>query len=319
MRAFPMKHFVRCGLVVLLLLLTGGQIARAQALPEVPLDQAWKDRIRALAPEKARFPTSGRKHILVFSLHTGYKHWVIPHAEEMVKILGAKCGGFEVVGSKDIAEFEPANLRKYHAVVLNNTCSKADFRDLFLDVLRERAKGEIEAQKQQAARLEQSLIQYVENGGGLFVMHGAVTTLNNSPDFSRLLGASFDYHPPQQRFTVKVEDRSHPLTAAFTTGEFVHVDEPYFYKNAYEQLNFRPLLSFRNAEIQKQRKGQERNDGKTYVAWIRAHGRGKVMYASPSHNAQSFENPQLLQFFLDGMQYVVGDVKCDDSPLPKRK
>jgi hypothetical protein len=43
------------------------------------------------------------------------------------------------------------------------------------------------------------------------------------------------------------------------------------------------------------------------------------MYASPSHNAQSFENPQLLQFFLDGMQYVVGDVKCDDSPLPRRK
>jgi type 1 glutamine amidotransferase len=312
-----MKHLVCRGLVVFVMLL-GVQAARAQALPEVPLDAAWKEKIHGLAPAKVRFPTAGKKRILVFSLHTGYKHWVIPHAEEMVRILGAKSGAFEVVASKDIAEFEPDRLRQYQAVVLNNTCSKGDFRDLFLDVLRERAQGQLEAQKQQAARLENSLIQYVERGGGLLVMHGGVTTLNNSPDFSRLLGASFDYHPPQQRFTVRVEDRGHPLTAAFTAGEFVHVDEPYFYKSAYANLDFRPLLSFRNAEIQKQRKGQEKTDGRTYVAWIRAQGRGKVMYASPSHNAQSFENPQLLQFFLDGLQYVVGDVKCDDSPLPRR-
>jgi type 1 glutamine amidotransferase len=301
--------------LLFLSLLTGGSFARAQNLPEVPLDQAWKDKIHALAPAKARFPSAGKKRILVFSLHTGFKHWVIPHAEEMVRILGAKSGAFEVAASKDIAEFEAANLKRYHAVVLNNTCSKGDYRDLFLDVLRERAQGGIDVQKEQAARLEKNLIQYVENGGGLFVFHGGVVTQNNSMDFSRMLGASFDYHPPQQRFTVRVEDPRHPLTAAFTAGEFSHVDEPYFYKNAYEALNFRPLLSFSNAEIQKQRQGQEKTAGRTYVAWIRAHGRGKVMYASPSHNAQSFENPQLLQFFLDGMQYVVGDVKCDDSPL----
>jgi hypothetical protein len=41
------------------------------------------------------------------------------------------------------------------------------------------------------------------------------------------------------------------------------------------------------------------------------------MYASPSHNAQSFENPDLLQFFLDGMQYVVGDVECDERAIGK--
>lgn len=300
------------------MLLAGGVSASAQNLPEVPFDQAWKDKIRALAPERTRFPVTGTKRILVFSLHTGFKHWVIPHAEEMVKILGAKSGAFEVVGSKDIGEFEPERLRRYHAVVLNNTCSKPDFRDLFLDVLRDRAEGELAAQQQQAARFERNLIQYVENGGGLLVLHGGVTTLNNSREFSRLLGASFDYHPPQQRFTVRVEDPQHPLTAAFTTGEFAHVDEPYFYKNAYEELDFRPLLSFRNAEIRQQRPGQEKTEGRTYVAWIRAHGKGKVMYASPSHNAQSFENRQLLQFFLDGMQYVVGDVKCDDAPRPEQ-
>lgn len=39
------------------------------------------------------------------------------------------------------------------------------------------------------------------------------------------------------------------------------------------------------------------------------------MCCSPSHNAQSYENPDLLQFFLNGLQYVVGDVNCDEQPL----
>ncbi|WP_332910548.1 hypothetical protein [Algoriphagus boritolerans] len=42
-----------------------------------------------------------------------------------------------------------------------------------------------------------------------------------------------------------------------------------------------------------------------------------MMYISPSHNAQSFENPDLLQFYLDGMQYVAGDVECDETPIKK--
>ena len=51
-----------------------------------------------------------------------------------------------------------------------------------------------------------------------------------------------------------------------------------------------------------------------YVSWIKGHGKGRVFYSSPSHNAQSFEDPKMLKFFLDGMQYVLGDLKCDDSP-----
>ena len=56
-----------------------------------------------------------------------------------------------------------------------------------------------------------------------------------------------------------------------------------------------------------------------YVSWIKRHGKGRVFYSSPSHNAQSMDNPELLQFFLDGIQYVVGDLKCDDSPMKAQK
>lgn len=298
--------------------------AFAQSLPEVTLDQAWKDKISSIAPEKATFPAK-KKNVLVFSLHTGFNHWVIPHTEEMIKIIGGKSGVFTVTGSKDISEFEVKNLKKYDAVILNNTCSVGTHRNLFWDQLRRNmmpdsvaimASDSIPLMKK-ALELEANLLSYVEKGGGLLVLHGGVTTLNNSWDFSRLLGASFDYHPKQQAIQVRLEDPKHPLVQAFPAEGFNHIDEPYFYKNAYAELDFKPLLYFNNAEIDAQRKGQELTEGKTYVAWIRAEGKGKVMYISPSHNAQSFENPDLLQFYLDGMQYVAGDVDCDETPIKK--
>lgn len=288
-----------------------------QDLPVIPLTSAWIEKIEAIAPSQTRFPSSSTKNILLFSLHTGFEHWVIPHTEEVLKILGSKSKGFAITVSKDIHQFEKASLAKYDAIVLNNTCSKPDHRHLFWDQLRTESKEDSASVMEKAQILESNLIEFVSQGGGLLLLHGGITTLNNSPKFSDMVGASFDYHPPQQQVEVKLENPSHPLVAAFPKEGFSHVDEPYFYKNAYLDLNFTPLLYFDNAKIKSQRANQEFTFGKTYVAWIRPEGQGKVMYIAPSHNAQSFENPALLQFMLDGMQYVVGDVTCDETPLKK--
>ena len=304
-----MKKSIFYGIVFLF----SAHFAVSQSHTEVTLDQSWKDKIRSLAPEKATFPAK-KKKVLVFSLHTGFDHWVRPHTEEMVKILGEKSGAFEVIGSKDISQMELKNLKKYDVLVLNNTNSKPDHRNLFWDKLKE-SGADSAAVMQKAQELESNLRKFVESGGGLFVLHGGNTTLNNSMDFSRLLGGSFDYHPPQQAFQVRLEDPNHPLVQAFPKEGFNHVDEPYFYKNAYEEMNFKPLLYFNNAEIKNQKKGQELTEGKTYVAWIRTEGKGRVMYSSPSHYAQRFENPQLLRFLLDGLQYVAGVVECDETPI----
>lgn len=300
--------------MLLTLILSGPVLtSSAQDLPVVPLDALWTDKIHTLAPEKPSFPFSGKKKILVFSLHTGFEHWVIPHTSEMIRIISEKSGAFETVDSKDIRMFESENLKNFSAVVLNNTCSKPEHRNLFWDKLRAESEEDSLILMQKALDLEKNLLNYVENGGGLMVVHGGITTQNKSRAFSRLVGASFDYHPPQQPIQVRLVDPEHPLVKAFPKEGFNHIDEPYFYSKAYEDKDFRPLLYFNNEEITGQR--QPAKTGKTYVSWIRPEGKGKVMYCSPSHNAQSFENPDLLRFFLNGLQYVVGDVDCDDRPL----
>ncbi|TDB62270.1 ThuA domain-containing protein [Arundinibacter roseus] len=290
-----------------------GNRTQAQALEKVELSEAWKEKIEKLAPEKTTFPSKKKHKILVFSLFTGFNHWVVPHTSAMIDILGTKSGAFEVVQSDDIRMFEKNTLKKFDAVVLNNNCSINPRRDLFYDKLIEnKTMTEAEATAK-SNELQQNLLNYVRKGGGLLTLHGGVTMLNKSEDFSEMVGGSFDYHPTQQPLNVKLADPTHPLVKAFDGEGFSHIDEAYMFNMAYKNLNFHPLMYLKTSEI-KGLKGENPED-KKYIAWIKRYGKGRVMYASPSHNAQSFENPKLLRFFLDGMQYVVGDVACDETPL----
>lgn len=281
-------------------------------LKEFPCTDEWIQKIEQIAPDKAEVQAKKQHRILVFSLFTGYNHWVIPHTNAVMKVLGKKTGAFEVEVSTDIFKFEKKNLKNYDAVVLNSTCSIGPRRNLILDALDEDKTLTEKQKEKKAAELEANLISYVKNGGGLMVVHGAIVMQNNSMAFSEMVGGSFDYHPAQQEVTLELCEPTHPLVKAFGGKAFVHIDEPYLFNKAYAQKNFRPLLYMDTSKLIK--KTKEIDEQIKYVSWIKKYGKGRVFYVSPSHNAQSFEDIRLLKFFLDGTQYVLGDLKCDDSP-----
>lgn len=288
--------------------------SRAQSLEKFDVTDAWKGKIEKLAPDKTTFPTKKKHKILLFSLFTGFNHWVVPHTAAMVEILGKKSGAFEVVSSNDITMFEKNNLKQFDAVVLNNNCSINPRRDLFYDELSKDKSLSETALTSKAKELEENLLSFVKKGGGLMALHGGIVMQNKSTEFSEMMGGSFDYHPTQQPLAVHLADPKNPLLEAFNGEGFTHVDEAYMFNVAYAKQNFHPLLYLNTSEI-KGLKG-DNPEQKKYISWVKRYGKGRVFYASPSHNAQSYtEHPALLKFFLDGMQYVVGDVKIDDSPL----
>ncbi|SHN10387.1 Type 1 glutamine amidotransferase (GATase1) [Cyclobacterium lianum] len=284
----------------------------AQSMKDFPVSEEWLEKIESLAPADTRVDAPLRK-VLVFSQHTGFYHWIIPHNNEMLKILAKKTGAFDITISRDIDSFDAKHLKQYDAIILNNSNPSGPDRDLFADLLRQNSSlGEAKI-AELSAMYEENLMEYVAKGGGLMIMHGAITVQNNSEKFSAMVGGSFDYHPRQQEMHLKEVDPSHPLVQAFDGKGFTHVDEPYFFKNAYFDYNFRPLLYIEADKIEGKRKEVDNNT--IYVAWIKKHGKGRVFYSSPSHNAQSMDQPELLQFFLDGLQYVAGDLKADDSTM----
>ncbi len=294
--------------------LSVSQLSVAQSLESFPVTDSWKAQIEKLAPAKATFPAKKKHKILLFSLFTGFNHWVVPHTAAVVEILGQKSGAFEVVSSNDIAMFEKNNLKQFDAVVLNNNCSINPRRDLFYDKLREDKSMPEDKVIAKAKEMEENLLSFVKKGGGLLALHGGIVMQNKSEAFSEMMGGSFDYHPTQQPLNIRLVDPTNPLVEAFDGKGFTHIDEPYIFNVAYDKQNFRPLLYINTSEITGL-KGDNPEDRK-YISWIKRYGKGRVMYASPSHNAQSYtEHPTLLKFLLDGMQYVVGDVKVDDSPM----
>jgi type 1 glutamine amidotransferase len=315
-----LKHFFRT-LSLALAALAGGAAA-AERLPEPaqkiePPTPQWRATVEEAAPAKPTVAAAPRK-LLVFSLFTGFDHKVIPHVNCVFEILGRKSGAFTAAVSVDIESLTPQNLAAYDVLVLNNNCSKGPRRNLFLDVLETDAKYRDLSETQREAKsgaLEQSLLDFVANGKGLVVIHGAPTLLNNSAKFSEMVGGAFYYHPPNQEVTLRTVDAQHPLVAAFQGHEpFVHRDEPYCFNGAYEKFPFRPLLSMDTQGL-KDPKGESAKEPR-YVAWIKRHAQGRVFYCSPSHFPESYTSPTLLRFLLDGTQYAAGDLKCDDSPQP---
>ncbi|TLP70575.1 ThuA domain-containing protein [Maribacter sp. ACAM166] len=290
---------------------------QAQSLEPLKITDDWVAKIEQITPSPTVKIKEKRK-ILVFSKATGFDHWTIAHNIEMLKVFGRKTKAFEIHIGLDIENFDKQNLKKYDAIVLNNSNPNGPKRDLFYDLLKNYSSLSESAIINKAAEYESNLINYVKKGGGLMILHGGIVVQNNSKAFSEMTGGSFDYHPKQQEIHIKEVDKNHPLVRAFKGKGLVHTDEPYFFKNAYFEYNFRPLLYFEVDKIEGVK--HEVTNNINYVAWIKQYGKGRVFYTSPSHNAQSLENPELLQFLMDGLQYVTGDLKVDDSPMgiPKK-
>jgi type 1 glutamine amidotransferase len=285
---------------------------RSQSIVEFKITPEWLNKIEAITPLKTTVKAKER-NVLLFSLHTGFKHWVIPHSAAVVQTIADKTEAFNVTQTIDATIFTSKNLKKYDVVVMNNNCSIGPKRDLFYDAL-ETVLDTVERAKK-AAQLEVNLLDYVKKGGGLVVLHGGVVMQNNSREVSNMIGGSFNYHPAQQMLNVKLVDSSHKMVQSFNGEGFQHIDEPYFFKNAYDNYDFRPLLYVETSELEL-KKPESQNI--KYISWIKRYGKGRVFYSSPSHNAQSYDNPNLISFIMNGLQYAAGDLKCDDSPIGKK-
>ncbi len=288
-------------------------------------DKEWATKMEAAMPSSLSVKPMKARKVLLFSVATGYKHSVIPRVKEMFSMMASKTKVAELVVSDDVAMFEATSLSTFDAVILNNTCSHRKERHLFRDILLTQVdtfggvykKLPVAEREAKAASFEKSLIRYVESGKGLMVVHGAITFMNQSADMSRLIGGSFDYHPKFQEVTLTLVEPEHPLLKGFNGKSFVHKDEPYVFNGAYLDKDFRPLLKMDTQKLKNVKEAIHADD--RYVAWIRSQDKGRVFFTSPSHGAESYTRPELLQFYLDGLQYVLGDLKCDDSVSTAKK
>ena len=141
-------------------------------------------------------------------------------------------------------------------------------------------------------------------------------------DWDNMIGGWFKFHwLDPQKITVKIDDKSSPLTKMFNGQDFDVNDETYTFSiNSFSRKNVRVLTSInydKMSFMDKLKESNPRPDHDFGLSWIKKDGQGRVFYMALGHAERIYAMRPMLEHLLAGMQYALGDLKADDSPSQK--
>ncbi|MHC2068627.1 ThuA domain-containing protein [Bremerella sp. T1] len=271
------------------------------------------EKMAAALPEKPRVAPQEKQNVLVFTRYHGFRHSSIPVGAMAVQMLGDKTGAFDARITNDLTMLDPETLKDYDAIVMVNTTGQW-IKPRDEDIAKLAAAGKEMTKDEAEAMFRKSLLDFVSSGKGLVGFHAASDANYHWEEFGKLIGGYFDQHPWHEKVGIKVDSPDHPLMAAFGGEDFAIVDEIYQFRDPYSRDALHVLLSLDVDKTNMDKKNIKRKDGDFAVSWVRSYGDGRVFYSSLGHREEIYWNPQMLKFYLDGIQFALGDIEAPTAP-----
>lgn len=290
----------------------GADLSYAQDLE--PLLPTEKARVERASPQAIQVAPKQPRRVLVFTLNRNNGeirpgHPSIAFSNYFFEMIGERTRAFAVDFSRDPADLALENLRRYDALVFNNTAG----------VLTDDEE------------LRQGVLDYVFQGGGFMGTHAAAATFCQWPDYDifpefglMLGGFESGGHPwkPHEWITLKIDDPDHPVSYGFRDFDFFDVsDEVFQFTDPYSRHRVRVLVSIDPARTDMSEERyilpERRADLDLAISWVRRYGRGRVFYTALGHNTHTMWNPPILQHYLDGLQFALGDLEAPSVPSAK--
>ena len=287
--------------------------ARFKNVPAVLLKKV-KEALPAKAPAQPRGPHK----VLIFSKTNGFRHDSIATGAAALILMGEKTGAYTAVHTEDDSYFEPDKLKQFDAVIMLNTTGKQEEGGALFRPNKDKMPKDAKAQDailEREARLKQSLVDFVKNGGGLVGIHSATDTYHTWGEFNRMMGGAFIRHPWNAKDKVSVKNLApdHPLNQIFHGKGFDIVDEIYQFRPDTALPTERKMLLALDDQRMNVSRGK-RADNFYAIAWVSTYGKGHTFYCSLGHNKDIYYNPAILQHYLAGIQYALGDLAADATP-----
>ena len=262
--------------------------------------------IDAAVPKVPTAKPAKERRILVFYRCETFIHTSIPFANHALVSMGKRTGAYEADLADQYEVFTPENLAKYDLICFNNTTSLKPN----------------DAQKA-------AILDFVKSGKGIAGIHAAADNFGDWPEGLAMMGGVFNGHPwtAGGTWAFKVDDPAHTLTAAFGGKGFWHQDEIYWYKpesfEGRDKLRVLVSLDMSRPENQKAVQNEKFKDKFTgtpedidvAVSWCHKVGDGRVFYTNIGHRDETFWNSTMLQHYLDGIQYALGDLSAEEMPV----
>ena len=259
-------------------------------------------------------PVAKRQRVLWFSECFGYNHHGGRcYGDYTFRTAGENSGAWELVQVKDVKKLADAEfLKGFGAIVFCNSSG-------------------LEAKM--APGMERALVNFVEAGGGIAVIHAGLDAFKDSDVLPELFGGYFRGHPWHGDGTWRFlnERPANPINASFRNepASFSKIDEIYQFPAVYDRAKCEVLISMdvsdpvtRAAERWWEwrfGKGSTRADHDYAVSWTKTRGKGRVFYTSFGHDRQAFLDRERLYHMFAGLQYVLGDLPGGDgSARPRR-
>jgi len=216
--------------------------------------------------------------ILVFSRTAAFRHASIDAGIGALSELAADAG-VGLTATEDPRVFTERGLARFDVVVFLSTSG---------DVL----------DADQGAALE----AFIRSGGGFVGIHAAADTEYDWPWYGELVGAWFEWHPPDLRTaTLHVVDRDHPATAALN-DPWIRDDEWYDLRDVQPGLSI--LLEIDEASYKTPDEAPLPESRP--IAWYREFDGGRTFYTALGHTSESFDEPAFRAHIWGGIAWVLG-------------
>ena len=226
--------------------------------------------------------------VLVYTKNgKGFVHDNIAACAEVIRQLG-QAHGFSVNVSSNAAVFADDSLKKYRALIFDNTNN-----EIF----------DTEGQKAAFQR-------FIRAGGGCVGIHSACGSERDWPWFGQLIGGTFKVHPKFQPFTIKVLDRQHPSTTAYPAETFTWADEFYFLEKMPADLHILLAGDLAKLDFPDKTKYRTEKYGDWHpLAWCHEFDGGRAWYTALGHKQEAYSDPIFQQHLLGGIQWAMGEKK----------
>jgi len=210
----------------------------------------------------------------------GYVHDNIGTCVKAIEKLGSE-NGFKTVASDDPSVFTGASLKKYKAIIFANSNNSA------FDNEEER----------------KAFQDFIHKGGGFVGVHSATGSERNWPWFWNLIGGSFAWHAPLQKFSVQVVDTNHPATSFFRSKTSDWEDE--FYTVKEQPRDVRVLLAGNIKPLKGVGEKAANLPDLVPLAWCHEFEGARSFYTALGHKKEYYSDPNYLKHLAGGIRWVL--------------
>lgn len=165
---------------------------------------------------------------------------------------------FQARLKKELEKLSPENLKKYDAVMFNNTTGDLPLPD------------------------REGFLDWIRSGKGFIGIHAATDTYPNFKGYIEMIGGQFAGHGDQATVEIINQDPAHPACKPITARPWVVHDEIYLLKN-FDRKKVHGLLTL-------DKHPNNKTPGDYPIAYCKTYGQGRVIYTSLGHRGDVWDD-----------------------------